>query len=186
MMRDIFWPENLIRIRFLPLTILKVIAGVILAPAVLAGAGYLLFLIEPAWPRLMGRGIVPFMIVMLAFMVYLMPRFVIMLCADCFTAGRLIIKYQIPFRRSIRWKDISSIEIHHRTREIAVATEDGRRYELKGFRGTTLRDRDIINDDFVERSSYEYRFHGLSTGITLNQYMAKLRKHIPDDIIISM
>lgn len=185
-MKDLIWPENLIRVRFLPIVIIKVIIGILLAPTVLFCAGQFFFMIDPAWPRLFGRGIIPLLLFLLALMVYLMLRFVIALNADVFTSEKLIIRYQFPARKSIRWKDISSIEVHHRKKTIEINTEDGKRFEIRGFRGPKISDRKIINDDFIEHSSYEYRFHGLSTGVTVNQYAAKIRRFIPAELIISM
>jgi len=186
LIKDIIWPENIIRIRFLPLVIAKVIIGVLLAPALVACAWYISFMIEPAWPQLIGRGIIPLLIAVPALTVYLMLRFVIMLTADVFTSEKLIIRCPIPIRRSIRWRDISSVELRYRKNIIAVNTENGRRFEIKGFRGVKLRDKMIINDDCVERAPYKYRFNSLYAGVPLNRYIKELRRFIPEEIIIEM
>ena len=185
-LKDIIWPDNIIRVRFLPVVIIKAAAGILLAPALTACAGYILFVIDPAWPRLLGRGIIPLSVAALVVTLYLMPRFVIMLTADLFTSEKLVIRYQFPARRSIRWRDISSVEVHRRKSIIAVNREDGRRFELKGFRGRTLRDSKVINGDYIERPNYDQRFNGLLTGVTLNQYMAKLRRFMPEERIIEI
>ena len=185
-LKDIILPDNIIRVRFLPLVIIKAAAGILLAPALVAGAVYISFVLDPAWPHLLGRGIIPLSVAALVVTLYLMQRFVIMLTAGLFTSEKLIIRYQLAARKSIRWRDISSVEVHRRKNTISVNREDGRRFELKGFRVKNIRAREIINGDYIERAPYEQRFNGLLSGVTISQYLAKLRRFMPEERIIEI
>lgn len=182
--RDIVWPENLIRVRFLPFVILKCVFAVLLGPAAVCGAGYILFMLDERWPAHLGRGIIPVLIIALAFMVYLMVRFVIVFNADVFTSGKLIIRNYFMLRKSIQWTDIISVETDHRDRLIKLMVSGNREYILKGFRKTSKSDGLTSETDHTMRSSYEYRFHGLKAGITIQQYVMKLLNYLPPDKII--
>jgi len=172
----------MIRIRFIPATILKCLAAIILGPALVFGAGTLLFMYDQRWPAYLGKGIIPMMLIVLVLMVYLMMRFVIMFNADVFTSRKLIVRRFMMFRSCIPWQEISSVEMNFRESYIKIKTTGNDEYILKGFRKMTARD-DLqeIDSWSTIRSSWEYRFHGLKTRVTMQQYKWKLLAHLPQE-----